>query len=451
MLILISHITSAQITWTGRCDLSEAADYCATMISLYCHDTSGNCYGDRTSVAGDPRCVNMHLTCYGACTGSIGVYRITGGGMQKCSNGNIIQDYCSRGPETYFEGCNPNCCSVSSSIYTCNSNADCVFAFTTGSAINQGSTCNSAGPYYSVGGNTAYCKSYYKCSTCNNGGCSYSGSCKIANINNGATCNSAGPYSSVGGNTAYCKTYYICSTCNAGACASSGKCKIGNVNNGATCNSAGPYYTVGGNTAYCKRYYKCSTCTAGACSYSGKCKWANINNGATCNKAAASYCSHLGGGTYSVYLSKYSTCSAGSCAFQKYGNPANPDDSSTYCSNYCSKTWLGSSTAGNNGPCCGDDGPSDFFENAGTENSACVEGVSVAHENAYKRWAVYDGQQFYCGTSGDDVDTAHPWVTSVTPGSKVGKCLCQSDGSWYCGADVIIRGLRSGRIQIVPS
>jgi len=231
----------------------------------------------------------------------------------------------------------------------------------------------------------------------------------------------------------------------------SGTCKVGNVNEGSGCDTNGPYYTVGGNTAYCKSYYKCSTCTAGSCAFSGNCNWGNINNGATCNKAAASYCSHLGGGTYSVYLSKYSTCSSGSCAFEKYGNPANPDDSSTYCSSYCSKTWLGSSTAGNNGPCCGDDGPSDFFENAGTGNSACVEGVTVAHESAYERWAVYDGQQFYCGTSGDDVDTAHPWVTSVTPGSKVGKCLCQSDGSWYCGPEVIIRGLRGGRIQILPS
>jgi hypothetical protein len=82
--------------------------------------------------------------------------------------------------------------------------------------------------------------------------------------------------------------------------------------------------------------------------------------------------------------------------------------------------------------------------------SACILGENIAHNTAGTtnyRYAVYDGQLYYCGTSNSDTSPFTSYgVTNLIPGDKIGLCQCNWDGSWSCGGVV---GIRRGRIKIV--
>ena len=162
-------------------------------------------------------------------------------------------------------------------------------------------------------------------------------------------------------------------------------------------------------------------------------------------------------GTYTAVT--IGTCSQGPSSCSIYENETsssvnlytvNWDSEQGWCT--CktgnSTNWFPTITDGNNGNCCGDDGSNDMFENGGTSNSACVEGNVVAHNTASSsgRYAVVNGEIYYCGTNSDDRDTTHNFVINLIPGNKVGLCQCQWDGTFSCGGVI---GIRGGRIQIV--
>lgn len=125
-------------------------------------------------------------------------------------------------------------------------------------------------------------------------------------------------------------------------------------------------------------------------------------------------------------------------------------DSGTDADKWCvckGGTWFSSYTDGINPQCCGDDGNDDMFENAGTENSACIKGEVVPHNTASSdgRYITYNGEIFYCKEAGGS-GSGYSFIQDVNPGSSVGVCKCRQDGKWECGAVVMIRG---GRIRIV--
>ncbi|MEM5810201.1 MAG: DUF2341 domain-containing protein [Candidatus Aenigmatarchaeota archaeon] len=126
------------------------------------------------------------------------------------------------------------------------------------------------------------------------------------------------------------------------------------------------------------------------------------------------------------------SCSAGEC-FNECKN--DPDGSGAWCcnSNQCS----------HDGSCY------TLVELSPTgSSSACILGENIAHNTQGSinyRYATYDGQLYYCGTSNADKD-AYAETTDLIPGDKIGLCQCRYDGTWNCGGVVKIRG---GRIRII--
>jgi len=127
-------------------------------------------------------------------------------------------------------------------------------------------------------------------------------------------------------------------------------------------------------------------------------------------------------------------CSPGEC-FNDC--KADPDGSGAWCcnSNQCS----------HNGACYY---PLVELTSAGA--SACLLGENIAHNTAGTtnyRYAVYNGQLYYCGMSNSDTSPYTSYgVTNLIPGDKIGLCQCKWDGTWTCGGVI---GIRRGRIKIV--
>jgi len=127
-------------------------------------------------------------------------------------------------------------------------------------------------------------------------------------------------------------------------------------------------------------------------------------------------------------------CSAGEC----YNDcKADPDGVGAWCCN--------SNNCAHDGSCYY---PLVELSSAGA--SACILGENIAHNNAgttNSRYAVYDGQLYYCGTNSSDTSLYTSYgVTNLIPGDKIGLCQCKWDGSWSCGGVI---GIRRGRIKIV--
>ncbi|MEM5816110.1 MAG: hypothetical protein QXL14_03630, partial [Candidatus Aenigmatarchaeota archaeon] len=136
--------------------------------------------------------------------------------------------------------------------------------------------------------------------------------------------------------------------------------------------------------------------------------------------------------TFTCKKENLCSCSPGEC-FNECKN--DPDGSGAWCcnSNQCS----------HDGSCY------TLVELPSTgSSSACILGENIAHNTQGSinyRYAVYDGQLYYCGTSNADKD-AYAETTDLIPGDKIGLCQCRPDGTWNCGGVVKIRG---GRIRIV--
>jgi hypothetical protein len=126
-------------------------------------------------------------------------------------------------------------------------------------------------------------------------------------------------------------------------------------------------------------------------------------------------------------------CSAGEC----YNECKNdPDNVGAWCCN--------------SNQCSHDASCYTLVELASAGSSSCLEGENIAHNTqgtTNYRYADYDGQLYYCGTSNAD-KSGYSQVTNFIPGDKVGLCQCLLDGTWNCGGVIKIRG---GRIGIVGS
>ncbi|MEM5773333.1 MAG: hypothetical protein QXL86_03900 [Candidatus Aenigmatarchaeota archaeon] len=282
---------------------------------------------------------------------------------------------------------------------------------------------------------------------------------------------SDGSYSNGASNTCYGNGYLSGS-------GTSRTCYYGDITG---CSNEVPCYNGASATIYGWGYYtgNPSTDQTGTCYYGpGSCSDGSYSNGASTTVYGNGYwtsntcyygdwsCSD---GSYSHGASGTTLCSAGNsqcCPNQgqrvegvqcgdnvfNAGTAYDRDSSQARCedgsSPGCSaKTWLVSnSTPG--GPCCGDDGTNDFFENSGSGNSACVQGEKVSHDrisSTNTSYLVFNGELFYCKEVGGP-NSEYSFVTSVNPGAAIGSWKC-AYGVWSSGVRV---GLRGGRIIIIP-
>ena len=116
--------------------------------------------------------------------------------------------------------------------------------------------------------------------------------------------------------------------------------------------------------------------------------------------------------------------------------------SNTQCYNPCNANW-GSYYDGycyNNK--CYDAIPGSIF---GLTQS-CLAGTLLNHETSLGRYANVNGRLYYCKGS-DNSTSPYPFVFNLSPGSSVGNCKCNQDGSWSCPTGII--PIRGGRIKIV--
>jgi hypothetical protein len=77
---------------------------------------------------------------------------------------------------------------------------------------------------------------------------------------------------------------------------------------------------------------------------------------------------------------------------------------------------------------------------------SCLAGTVLNHETSSGRYANVNGRLYYCKGSDNSV-SPYPFVFNLSPGSSVGNCKCNQDGSWSCQAGTI--PIRGGRIKIV--
>jgi len=78
-----------------------------------------------------------------------------------------------------------------------------------------------------------------------------------------------------------------------------------------------------------------------------------------------------------------------------------------------------------------------MFESGGLEHSACVRGEVVSHKSAdsSKRYAVFDGEIYYCEDI-DHIPDSYDFTQEILPGSKIYGCICNWDGLWNCTQEV---------------
>ena len=133
-----------------------------------------------------------------------------------------------------------------------------------------------------------------------------------------------------------------------------------------------------------------------------------------------------------TFTCKMEASQSGSCACS----------SNTQCYNPCNVNW-GSYY---DGYCynskCYDAIPGSAF---GLTQS-CLAGTVLNHETSSGRYANVNGRLYYCKGSDNSV-SPYPFVFNLSPGSSVGNCKCNQDGSWSCQAGTI--PIRGGRIKIV--
>jgi hypothetical protein len=170
--------------------------------------------------------------------------------------------------------------------------------------------------------------------------------------------------------------------------------------------------------------YTCPSCTYVTNTYYGI-TCSQQEHPATCSAITSAL-------TFTCKKENLCACSAGEC-FNDC--KADPDGAGAWCcnTNQCS----------HDGSCY------TLVELPSTgSSSACILGENIAHNSQGStnyRYAVYDGQLYYCGTSNAD-RSPYPEVTNLISGDKIGLCQCNPDGTWNCGGVIRIRG---GRIKIV--
>jgi hypothetical protein len=116
--------------------------------------------------------------------------------------------------------------------------------------------------------------------------------------------------------------------------------------------------------------------------------------------------------------------------------------SNTQCYNPCNVNW-GSYY---DGYCysnkCYDAIPGSLFGST----QSCLAGTLLNHETSSGRHANVNGRLYYCKGSDNSV-SPYPFVFNLSPGSSVGNCKCNQNGSWSCPTGII--PIRGGRIKIV--
>jgi len=211
-----------------------------------------------------------------------------------------------------------------------------------------------------------------------------------------------------------------------------------------TCSKTGCSETISGYQ-YCTQGYVCSNgaCVSGSC---GTLACPSDSCVGTCGTGLNSCVWRHYPASCDMYCDGNGNCASCTCTY----SDLDADSDSTYCSG-CGKVWFSSVTAGQNAPCCGDDGTSDtsndIFENRGPGNSACVEAQVINHNNVSpsKRFLVYNGEIFYCKAAGD-IGSGYSFVQDINPGSSIGSWKCRQNGIWEGGTVI---GIRGGRIKIV--
>jgi len=168
----------------------------------------------------------------------------------------------------------------------------------------------------------------------------------------------------------------------------------------------------------------CSGITTGTNNYYGRCQ--------STEATYEPYTAITSVQTFTCRKENACSCSAGEC----YNECKNdPDSVGAWC---CDSTQ-----------CSHDSACYDLVELSSTGSAAaCISGENIAHNTqgtTNYRYATYDGQLYYCGTSNSDT-SSYSQVANLIPNDKIGQCQCNLDGTWNCGGVIKIRG---GRIKIV--
>jgi hypothetical protein len=170
-----------------------------------------------------------------------------------------------------------------------------------------------------------------------------------------------------------------------------------------------------------------TTYTCPSCTYA-----VNTYYATTCSQQEFACTGVTPASTFTCKKENLCSCSAGEC-FNDC--KVDPDGAGAWCCN--------------NNQCSHDGSCYTLVELPSTgSSSACILGENIAHNSQGStnyRYAVYDGQLYYCGTSNAD-KSSYAQVTNLIPGDKIGLCQCNPDGTWNCGGVIRIRG---GRIKIV--
>ena len=380
---------------SGAC-IAAGAGYYSPAADCNRYQCSAGYYGSSTT--------NSVNTCNGACSAG---YYCPAGSTSSTQNACGLGHYCPAGSGTYTN-CPAGTYGSSTTLSTSACSGQC-----------------SAG-YYCPAGSTS--------ATQNN--CGAGNYCPAGS--GSATPCPAGTY----GSTANLQT----SACS-GQCACGHYCPAGSTSSTQTDCSAGTYRasTGGASQSDCTL-----SCTQGSGS-SGYC-WTSTTCYYGC-PSQATYCTAVGSGTTQCCPDQGDRaegvgCSGTGATGTSYNRDTTQgrceDGSSSGCTAY---TWLTSQTDGTTGPCCGNDGSSDIFENAvsGSSNPACVSGAVVTHDtnSTNGTYAVYDGAIYHCGINNADT-SGYSFVIDMTPNDKIGSLLCGYDGLWtgYGGGVVGIRGKR---------
>ena len=134
-----------------------------------------------------------------------------------------------------------------------------------------------------------------------------------------------------------------------------------------------------------------------------------------------------------TFTCKMEASQSGSCSCSSNTecyNPCNNVNWGTYYDGYCYNTK------------CYDAVPGSVF---GLTQS-CLGGTLLNHETSLGRYANVNGRLYYCKGS-DNSTSPYPFVFNLSPGSSVGNCKCNQNGSWNCPSGII--PIRGGRIKIV--
>jgi hypothetical protein len=168
--------------------------------------------------------------------------------------------------------------------------------------------------------------------------------------------------------------------------------------------------------------YTCPSCTYSSNTYYGLSF--NINQSVWTSLTSAL--------TFTCKKENLCSCSAGEC-FNDC--KADPDGVGAWCCN--------------NDQCSHDGSCYTLVELPSTgSSSACILGENIVHNtqgSTNYRYAVYDGQLYYCGTTNED-KSPYAAVTNLIPRDKIGVCQCNFDGTWNCGGIIKVKG---GKIKIV--